>query len=30
MQRLGRLEAVLGYWPEIRYHALRQGSPSTT
>ena len=25
MQRLGRLEAVLGYWPEIRYHALRQG-----
>lgn len=25
MQRLGRLEAVLGYWPEIRYHALQQG-----
>ncbi|QHF46704.1 hypothetical protein PspS35_23975 [Pseudomonas sp. S35] len=25
MQRLGRLEAVLGYWTEIRYHALRQG-----
>lgn len=24
MQRLGRLEAVLGYWPEIRYHALQQ------
>ncbi len=25
MQRLGRLQAVLGYWPEIRYHALQQG-----
>lgn len=25
MQRLGRLEAVLGYWPEIRYHATQQG-----
>lgn len=25
MQRLGRLEAVLGYWPEIRYQALQQG-----
>lgn len=25
MQRLGRLEAVLGYWPEVRYHALQQG-----
>lgn len=25
MQRLGRLESVLGYWTEIRYHALRQG-----
>ncbi|MCS4311797.1 TIGR02285 family protein [Pseudomonas sp. BIGb0381] len=25
MQRLGRLEAVLGYWPEIRYHAMQQG-----
>lgn len=25
MQRLGRLEAVLGYAPEIRYHALQQG-----
>jgi uncharacterized protein (TIGR02285 family) len=25
MQRLGRLEAVLGYWPEIRYHAKQQG-----
>lgn len=25
MQRLGRLEAVLGYWPEIRYHSLQQG-----
>ncbi|KAF1026732.1 MAG: hypothetical protein GAK37_02601 [Pseudomonas sp.] len=25
MQRLGRLEAVLGYWPEIRYQALLQG-----
>lgn len=25
MQRLGRLEAVLGYWTEIRYHALHQG-----
>lgn len=24
MQRRGRLEAVLGYWPEIRYHALQQ------
>lgn len=24
MQRLGRLEAVLGYWPEIRYHAMQQ------
>lgn len=24
MQRLGRLEAVLGYWTEIRYHALQQ------
>ncbi len=28
MQRLGRLEAVLGYWPEIRYHALQQGIAS--
>lgn len=28
MQRLGRLEAVLGYWPEIRYHALQQGVAS--
>lgn len=27
MQRLARLEAVLGYWPEIRYHALQQGIP---
>ena len=27
MQRLGRLEAVLGYAPEIRYHALQQGIP---
>ncbi|QOU04171.1 TIGR02285 family protein [Pseudomonas fluorescens] len=25
MQRLGRLEAVLGYWTEIRYHAMQQG-----
>jgi uncharacterized protein (TIGR02285 family) len=25
MQRLGRLEGVLGYWTEIRYHALQQG-----
>lgn len=25
MQRLGRLEVVLGYWPEIRYHAMQQG-----
>ena len=25
MQRLGRLEAVLGYPPEIRYHARQQG-----
>ncbi|KTC63120.1 hypothetical protein AO262_00490, partial [Pseudomonas fluorescens ABAC62] len=25
MQRLGRLEAVLGYWTEIRYHARAQG-----
>lgn len=25
MQRLGRLEAVLGYPPEIRYHAQQQG-----
>ncbi|WP_339470065.1 MULTISPECIES: TIGR02285 family protein [unclassified Pseudomonas] len=25
MQRLGRLEAVLGYAPEIRYHAMQQG-----
>lgn len=25
MQRLGRLEAVLGYPPEIRYHAMQQG-----
>ncbi|AVE05551.1 hypothetical protein CYL20_13715 [Pseudomonas palleroniana] len=25
MQRLGRLEAVLGYWTEIRYQATRQG-----
>ncbi len=25
MQRLGRLQAVLGYWPEIRYQA-RQGN----
>ena len=25
MQRLGRLEAVLGYSPEIRYHSLQQG-----
>ena len=28
MQRLGRLEAVLGYWPEIRYHALQQSIAS--
>lgn len=28
MQRLGRLEAVLGYWPEIRYHAMQQGIAS--
>ncbi len=25
MQRLGRLEAVLGYWTEIRYQAVQQG-----
>lgn len=25
MQRLGRLEAVLGYWTEIRYQAMQQG-----
>lgn len=25
MQRLGRLEAVLGYWTEIRYQAAQQG-----
>lgn len=25
MQRLGRLTAVLGYWPEIRYQASLQG-----
>ena len=25
MQRLGRLTALLGYWPEIRYQAQRQG-----
>ncbi|WP_350613661.1 TIGR02285 family protein [Pseudomonas sp. HY7a-MNA-CIBAN-0227] len=25
MQRLGRLEAVLGYWTEIRYQARQQG-----
>lgn len=25
MQRLGRLSAVLGYWPEIRYQAQQQG-----
>ena len=25
MQRRGRLEAVLGYWPEVRYHAMQQG-----
>lgn len=25
MQRLGRLNAVLGYWPEIRYQAQQQG-----
>lgn len=28
MQRLGRLEAVLGYWPEVRYHAMQQGIPA--
>ena len=28
MQRLGRLEAVLGYWPEFRYHAMQQGIAS--
>ena len=28
MQRLGRLEAVLGYWPEIRYHAMQQSIAS--
>lgn len=25
MQRLGRLEVVLGYWTEIRYQAVQQG-----
>ena len=25
MQRLGRLDAVLGYAPEVRYHAMQQG-----
>ncbi|MFC6339441.1 TIGR02285 family protein [Pseudomonas karstica] len=25
MQRRGRLEGVLGYWPEVRYQALQQG-----
>ncbi|APC15756.1 hypothetical protein BLL42_08435 [Pseudomonas frederiksbergensis] len=25
MQRLGRLTALLGYWPEIRYQAQQQG-----
>lgn len=25
MQHHGRLQAVLGYWPEIRYQALQQG-----
>lgn len=25
MQRKGRLEAVLGYWTEVRYQALQQG-----
>lgn len=25
MQRLGRLSALLGYWPEIRYQAQQQG-----
>ncbi|OPA98271.1 hypothetical protein BFW87_05465 [Pseudomonas fluorescens] len=29
MQRLGRLEAVLGYAPEIRYHAAQQGIATT-
>ncbi|MGL5998118.1 MAG: TIGR02285 family protein [Pseudomonas proteolytica] len=28
MQRLGRLEAVLGYWTEIRYQAAQQGMDS--
>ncbi len=28
MQRLARLQAVLGYWPEIRYHAMQQGIPA--
>lgn len=28
MQRLGRLEAVLGYWPEIYYHAMQQNIAS--
>ena len=28
MQRLGRLEAVLGYWTEIRYQATQQGMDS--
>ncbi|WP_047284062.1 MULTISPECIES: TIGR02285 family protein [Pseudomonas] len=25
MQRLGRLQLLLGYWPEIRYQAVQQG-----
>lgn len=29
MQRLGRLEAVLGYWTEIRYQAKQQGIDPT-
>ncbi|WP_150804721.1 TIGR02285 family protein [Pseudomonas fluorescens] len=29
MQRLGRLSALLGYWPEIRYQAQQQGISPT-
>lgn len=28
MQQLGRLSALLGYWPEIRYQAQLQGIPA--
>ncbi len=28
MQRLGRISALLGYWPEIRYQAQLQGIPA--